>query len=234
VLRLASDENVAGSAPAPDGSRVAFKRFGAPDTSGIWIVPMTGGTPTKLDTGSRAYGPAWASDSARLAYFANEQGHSTLNISRVGSSQAPATIEVPGLPQGLPAWSPNDAWIAVAGAQAGGILLFDPAGTYQRKIASDQNCASLLWAADGRTIYALTRVPTGFALIAVDIAADRVRLVKTFDDNSLKFETWISPGLRMSWSPDGTSFLTTVSRANTDIWMLEGFERPRPWLNWWR
>jgi hypothetical protein len=74
---------------------------------------------------------------------------------------------------------------------------------------------STLRESDGRT-----------RLVAIDVAADSLRVVADLGPD-LNFAAVPSPGVRFTLAADGRSFLASVVRTRTDLWILENFSRPR-------
>lgn len=142
-------------------------------------------------------------------------------------------LTLPGVGGGLPAWSPDGAWIAVTRARPeAGITLTSPDGARQRHLSPGQVFSGLLWSADSRTIYALTSTPNNEPqILAVDGATAAARVVATMGSD-IAFAPPNSPGLRLTLGPDGTSFLTTIVRVNTDLWILENFHPPSGLRRW--
>lgn len=58
---------------SPDGTQVAFNRYGPPPESSIETLPAGGGTPTVINNGDDDSAPAWSSDGQRV-YFKQGSG----------------------------------------------------------------------------------------------------------------------------------------------------------------
>jgi Tol biopolymer transport system component len=231
---VATGQALAGPVASPDGERVAYTQLGR-----VWIAPIAGGAPTEVSQGTGTeFGVDWSPDGERIVCFrTDDKGVRTLRVTRVGSSAAPVDLPVPNGTGGLPAWSPDGNWIAVsAGQPESGIVLISPDGARQRRIRYDRTPNGLMWSADGRTIYTTMSTPNNERqLVAVDLATDRWTVIASYGSD-LAFGVPNAPGLRFTLGPDGTSFLTTIVRQRTDIWILENFLPPTGWRSWfgWR
>lgn len=232
---VATGEGVTGPVASPDGERVAYTQLGR-----VWIAPVAGGAPTEVSRGAGLeFGIDWSPDGERIVCFRTDgNGVRTLRVTRVGSSEAPADLPLPnGSTGGLPAWSPDGAWIALsAGQPESGIVLISPDGARQRRLDNTRAPNGLMWSADGRTIYTTMSTPSNERqLVAVDVATNRWTVIATYGSD-LAFGVPTGPGLRFTLGPDGRSFLTTIVRQRTDIWILENFLPPSGWRSWfgWR
>lgn len=66
-------------APSPDGSQIAFVRGTVQDAEDIFVIPASGGTPTRVTSDSTSIdGLAWSSDGSDLLYAAERSGISGL------------------------------------------------------------------------------------------------------------------------------------------------------------
>ena len=106
---------------SPDGSQVAFVRVAVNDKkddydTSIWMVPMRGGEPRMLTSGTRDTSPQWSPDGSRLAFLRSNE--------KDGKRQPPQVYILPltggeawqltKLPKGAsrPTWSPDGKTIA--------------------------------------------------------------------------------------------------------------------------
>jgi len=86
----------------------------------------------------------------------------------------------------------------------------------------------VVWSRDGRTLYQMRRtVSRQYGLFAIDVASGAGRRIR--DAGDLAPYTLLSPGLRLSLSPDGKSIVYAVNRPREEIWLLDGLQPPRPW-----
>ena len=70
-------------------------------------------------------------------------------------------------------------------------------------------------------------------LVAIDAVTGAVRVVSTLGAD-FTFATPTDPGLRFTLAPDGKSFLGTIVRTRTDLWILEDFAPHEGLLDWFR
>ena len=68
-------------------------------------------------------------------------------------------------------------------------------------------------------------------MLANDAVTGAVRVVSTLG-NDFYFGAPSDPGLRFTLAPDGKSFLGTIVRTHTDLWILEGFASRAGFLDW--
>jgi WD40-like Beta Propeller Repeat len=92
VRKLVSSSNPSDElrAPAwsPDGSRIAYTRrccFLGPNESGVWVIGLAGGAPTRIDTHAAAGGPVWSPDGSAIA-FAAERSDGSTELTMIPSS----------------------------------------------------------------------------------------------------------------------------------------------------
>jgi Tol biopolymer transport system component len=205
---------------SPDGGRVLFTRL-VRAVMDIWIAPMSGGTPVRASPPGRfATMPEWSPDGRWIAFATRDSGTRRLARQRVGSSDpAQDLADLTGASSGL-AWSPDGAWIAHD--SPAGVSLVAPEGRARRVLAPGVRPRAFAWSHDSRTLYGLQEDPDGSRVIAINAASGSVRVARPLPPE-LIFSTPVSPGLRLTVSADERRLLTTVLRAHSDIWMMEGF-----------
>ena len=234
------------SAPvaSPDGQRVAFDVYGTGGgsaASSIWISPVGGGAPTKLTPeGATERAPEWSPDGLSIVCNHEEGGVVGLAIIRVGTSDPPRMLahNIAGV---IPAWSPDGEWIAYRGIAA--VRLVSPDGARRRllspiNLSRDRNgeewSSALVWSRDGGTLYSIRRTEDrNVQMVAIDAVTGAVRVVSTLGAD-FRFTTPTDPGLRFTLAPDGKSFLGTIVRTRTDLWILEDFAPRGGVLDWFR
>jgi hypothetical protein len=89
-----------------------------------------------------------------------------------------------------------------------------------------------VFARDGKTLYAAGNGGGGAFLKAIDVAAGSVREIARYGDG-LTISGGGAYQTRISLSPDGRSVATSAVRSQSDLWLLEGYPRPRPWWQLW-
>jgi eukaryotic-like serine/threonine-protein kinase len=240
------DGTIVKSAPvvSPDGQRVAFDVWGTgggSPASAIWISPVGGGVPTKLTPkGATERAAEWSPDGLSIVCNHEEGGVVGLAIIRVGTSEPPRMLahNVAGV---IPAWSPDGAWIAYSDINA--VRLVSPDGARRRllsrsTLSRDRNgdawSSALVWSRDGGTLYSIRRTEDRIVqMVAIDAMTGGARVISTLGAD-FAFATPTDPGLRFTLAPDGKSFLGTIVRTRTDLWILEDFAPRKGVLDWFR
>src|SRR3954454_539506 len=234
------------SAPvaSPDGQHVAFDVYGRRGVSSgsIWITAVGGGPPIKLTQGEDSEGSAvWSPDGQSIVCFHNVSGVSALALLRVGTGDPPRILaaQAGGV---IPAWSPNAEWIAyqtdddprLVSPDGARTRVLDSVNMGREKNPDGSWMSALVWSADSRTLYSIRRADDRIMrLVGIDAATGTVRIVSTFDSD-FTFSTPEDPGLRFTLAPDGRSFLATIGRSHTDLWILDNFAPRGGVLDWFR
>ncbi|MFN7935911.1 MAG: protein kinase [Bryobacteraceae bacterium] len=206
---------------SPDGSRVAFVRTGRNGPE-IWIAPVAGGAPVRLMTVNEPQlAPTWSPDSRYIAYF-SRGSKGGLKKMMVGSTAAPVLLhETVGMcTVCVPEWSPKGDWIAYSDAE--GTLLVSPDGGKERVLRKPPFTA-VAWSADAATLYGLQEEGTVQKLIGVEVSTGKERVLNQIEAR-VRIRSLLTPGLRLSVSPDGKSIAATSRTETGDIWMVEDFE----------
>ena len=84
----------------------------------------------------------------------------------------------------------------------------------------------LVWSRNAETIYVASSTTPKARLDAIDVRLGSSRRIAEYP-GELSFGTDFNYHLSGSLSRDGKSFATTVGNQRSDLWILEGFPRPR-------
>jgi Tol biopolymer transport system component/DNA-binding winged helix-turn-helix (wHTH) protein len=210
---------------SPDGQRIAYRRLNETGEA-VWISTIAGGPPVRLalePNNGYQRGPAWSPDGNWIAYYAPHSATTqTLMKVHLGGKEGPIVIKSDvGI---YPRWSPRADSIL-----SGGPALFvTPVdGKVSRKV-SDRTYMIDGWSKDGSLIFGIRGTETRrLVLESINPITLEKRLIADFgpvpasaDLGTLSANT---PFRGFSMNPDGKSFLTSVFRATSDIWLLEAF-----------
>ena len=218
---------------APDGSRFVYW-MGSQEGGKLMLSNASGGRSTTLDTGVVVGLAAWSPDGQWVAYGHQNGRNIELAKIRPGSSAAPVVIAGPRLRGRFPnryplmQWSPTGEWILYP-PENGGLSLISPDGRTDRKLTP-----RLFWAygfsKDGNHVQGIDRntdpAAAEWQLYAVDVSSGAEKMIGAVD---LPPATEGIAGF--SLHPNGKSFLTSIAKWPDDIWMLEGFDQNRSWLD---
>ena len=218
---------------APDGARFTFMAT-APEGATIMLGNASGGRIAPLDLGAGSTsGAVWSPDGEwvvfrRLLLTASES--QAVRI-RPGSTTPPEVLATydelePGSIRFPIAWSPSGEFILASTGRfdRSDLYLMSPDFQTERRLSSRQfERVPVTFSADGRQVLGMFHNTTGedaeWQLYAIDVASGAEELLAAVD---LPPDTGEVDGF--SLHPDGTRFVTSISKWPYDIWMLEGFE----------
>jgi Tol biopolymer transport system component len=207
---------------APDGQRIAFQRYAEDGGYQLFVSTVAGaGTPVPLTRPSRYQdAPAWSPDGEWIAFLERVGNEISLARVRVGTGQPPEVV-LPGLPRlgSRAKWSPDGRLIACDTTD--GLMVVSADGKDSRLLSEDSWIA-FTWSRDGREIYGLRESderPRHYMLAALDSESGRERIINP--DVGVIPPAW-QPLRGLEAIGDGT-LLTSVARARSDIWLMEGF-----------
>ena len=210
---------------SPDGSRFAFVRYSMDQPATVWVEPSVGGAPIRMAS-EYMVSPTWSPDGNAIAGLMHRDRPWQAAIVGIGADMSPHVI--PNAPTCLMPmeWSPSGEWLACEARN--GIELFSPDGS-RRKTLPRLNSSAIAFSKDGKTLYAAGRGAHSTFLKAIDVSSGAVRDIAQHTG-----EMTISGGAtyqaRLSLSPDGRNIATSAVISRSDLWILEGYPRPRSWL----
>jgi Tol biopolymer transport system component len=222
---------------SPDGNRIAF-RFDNGLLPAIWISPLSGEAPVHLwedPAGAWQRGASWSPDGNWIAYYSVRDGKTVVLKARVGASAQPELVAHTS--QSRPVfWSPRGDWIAFEDDAK--LRIVSPDGK-QDRVVSRKAWYTYGWSKDGASLYGIASDENRRLLLGrVDIAtgketiADLGPMPAAIDFGTT---TGFFPYRGFSLHPDGKSFLTSVYRVKSHIWLMTDFDRPTRLLDrWWR
>ena len=206
---------------SPDGRRIAYRRAGEKDES-IWISTITGDPPVRLAKepgGAIQRGPSWSPDGNSIAYYSIRNGTYVLMLARVGGIEAPVVLASDA--GTYPRWSPKGDWIASIGA-VNGITLVSADGSEKRHVGSG---IWMLhgWSPDGTVLYGIRRSDAR----RLELVSLRNGVVTVLADMG-RYPAGYSYGMVLgalplrgfTMAPDGRSFITSIIRPKSDIWII--------------
>jgi Tol biopolymer transport system component/predicted Ser/Thr protein kinase len=226
-----SDTTIALGAPAlaPDGERIAFQRYAEDRGYQIFVSTVAGaGAPVPLTRPSRYQdAPTWSPDGEWIAFLERVGDENSLARVRVGSGAPPELVlaAVPRLGSRVK-WAPDGHRIACDTTEG---LMVVTADGRQRQLLSEDSWIVFTWSPDGKRILGLRESdekPRHYILAALDLATGREQLLNP--DVGIIPPAWQAiRGLEIAGDQ---SVLTSVARARSDVWLLEGFEQLAPGL----
>jgi Tol biopolymer transport system component/tRNA A-37 threonylcarbamoyl transferase component Bud32 len=219
------------SSPAisPDGQRIAYNRVG-PEGDRIWITSVAGGPPVQLAPGNHPQDwPDWSPDGAWIAY---EQGYtqgsavsSLLVKMRVGSRMPPDLVTSDMVPFSAgPKWAPDGASIAYNGR--GGLSLVSPDGKSTR-VLREQTWTAFTWSADSKRLFGI-RQSDDFRHLTFTSVDARSGVEHILGPDIMPLPISSQP-VRGFTRVSPTTFLASIVKVRSDVWLLEGFQ-PVPTL----
>jgi dipeptidyl aminopeptidase/acylaminoacyl peptidase len=207
---------------SPDGRRIAYRRAGEKDES-IWISTITGDPPVRLAKepgGAIQRAPSWSPDGNSIVYYSIRNGAYVLMRARVGSIEAPVVLASEA--GTYPRWSPKGDWIASIGPLKG-ITLVSADGSQRRDVGSG-NWLLHGWSSDGTTVYGIRRSDARrLELVSLRNGGETVLADMGQYPAGYSYGTVLGalPLRGFTMAPDGRSFITSVIRPKSDIWILD-------------
>ncbi len=209
---------------SPDGQRISYYRNGEKEKNALWISNVAGGPPVYLTTGVLLAGHSWSPDGEWIAFV--EKSTEGFWLAKTRSGGAGETVKLSQAVSSATAamdshslgWSPMGDWISYPTLD--GLSIVSPDGKTTR-LLDKPNPLVGGWSKDGQTIYGIFQREDRHSVLAgIDIKTGKEKTIL-----DLGFSYFSLSGF--SLAPDGKSFITSVERQEGDIWILEGFPKPR-------
>jgi Tol biopolymer transport system component/tRNA A-37 threonylcarbamoyl transferase component Bud32 len=220
---------------APDGSRFVFLSEGGKKQ--LMLSNASGGRSTPVTSDGElldGLSASWSPDGQWVAYLRHIGAKAQLVKIRPGSAAAPVILaednpaNATNWSSYLPVvWSPANDGIVYA--KRDGLVLTSPDGKTTRKL-TERKLQIFGFSKDGSQLYGIFRNTTGegaqWQLYSVDVKSGADKFLAPVD---LPASTDGMAGF--SIHPDGKRVLISIAKWPFDIWMMEGFDQPRNWLD---
>jgi Tol biopolymer transport system component len=216
---------------APDGRRFVFGIGFGNDYNGrqIWLSTVTGSRPSPIDPdadGSTA--PCWSPDGEWIAYIRTKEAKRLLVKTRAPGGANPIVLAeaAPGQ-RSQTHWSPAGDWILYP--SAAGLSLVSPDGK-SRSTLTSRRFMAYGFSKSGDQVIGISRNialdQPDWELISVDLKTGSEKRLAI-----LQLPPNVGEAAGFSLHPDGKRFATSIVRWPYDIWMLEGFDQQKSWLD---
>jgi eukaryotic-like serine/threonine-protein kinase len=211
---------------SPDGTRFVFSQ-GPVDRQKLTIASASGGNWTPIADSVLQHPHVWSPDGRWVAFISNAGAKQQLEKIKpmAGATPVVLTKAVPvATNYSTIEWSPTGEWILYPSAE--GVSMISPDGSTVGKL-TDRSLQAYAFSRDGKQVYGIYRNMTGegppWQLHLFGIKGDSDKMIAALD-----FPVSTSTAIGFSIHPDGKRFLTSIAKWPYDIWMLEGFDPPRP------
>jgi Tol biopolymer transport system component len=216
-----------------DGTRVAYQRLGERSTYGVWMSQTSGaGDPVpvvdrpKVPVGDiLSDAPSWSpkDDWLALRYLGK------LVKLRVGSKADPVELSSDIQQFTRIDWAPDGHAIVYTSSEG---LTVVPADGGAPRVISEESWFVYAWSPDSRRVIGVREANTAkhFMLVAIDPVTRR----ETILNRDLGIIPAANQPIRGLARKGKDAMITSIARARSDIWMLEGFAHVRGLFNLWR
>jgi serine/threonine protein kinase len=215
------------SVVSPDGNRVAY-RATLSGNQQIWISPLSGEAPVPLwddPDKSPQRGPSWSPEGDWIAYYGVREGKAAVMKIQVGAESQPQVLaEMVRL--GPIRWSPRNDWILYRDGKT--LRVVSPDGKQKRDL-SNLTWETYGWSKDGARVLGIARGENR-RLLLQQIDIDSGKETRLADLGPVPPEFDLADPLNefayrgFSLHPDGKSFLTSVLRIKTQIYLMKDFD----------
>ncbi len=173
-------------------------------------------------------GPSWSPDGNTIAYYGIHDGSAQVMTIGVGSAAPPKALATMNRLNPV-RWSPRGDWILYRDGDV--LKVVSPDGKQNREL-SQLTWETFGWSKDGARIVGIAR-GANRRLLLQQIEIDSRRESRIADLGPVPPEFDLADPLNefayrgFSLHPDGKSFLTSVLRIKTGIYLMKDFDRPQ-------
>jgi eukaryotic-like serine/threonine-protein kinase len=215
---------------APDGERFAFSSTG-PTGHKLWVANVAGSSPVAVDPAAdQTESPAWSPDGQWVVYVKNAGDKMQLVKKQPGSPAAAVVLTKAEPVDRLYItlhWSPAGDWILYPGAQ--GLYLVAPDDSASRNLTR-RNFGVYGFSRDGKSVFGILHNTGGdgqeWQLYSIDVASGAEKML-----GALEFPPTVNAVAGFTMHPEGNRFATSISKVPYDIWMLEGADDRKSWVD---
>lgn len=124
---------------SPDGTLLLVGDLSEAGRSQMYLMPVTGGAPVRVNVAPPAYWHGWSPDGTRLAYCAERGGNYDIYTIAVSGGEETRLTTEPGTDNG-PDYSPDGKWIYFHTPRDGPVQIWrmHPDGSNQERVTHDE------------------------------------------------------------------------------------------------